>query len=225
MTVSNGRAAGTAQGSRRSSVVAVHGLWMIGGVMAILRWRIEPHGFDVRPFSYRSIRMGLDANAARLAEFVAGVPGDTVHLLGHSLGCVVIRAMLERHALARPGRIVCLGPPFAGSVTAERVTRLPGGSHVIGRSTRDLLARGGFTTAVAGREIGIIAGRVPIGLGRLFGTFAGPSDGMVAVEETRLEGAADHIVLPVAHTSLLWSAEVARQTAWFFEHGRFRRNA
>jgi pimeloyl-ACP methyl ester carboxylesterase len=207
----------------RAAVVAVHGLWMVGGVMAILQRRIEPRGFDFYPFGYSSIRDGLDANAARLAELVASVPGETVHLLGHSLGCVVIRAMLERRALDRPGRIVCLGPPFGGSLTAERVARLPGGTHVIGRSLRDLLARGGFNSAVAGREIGIIAGSAPFGLGRLFGSFPGPNDGMVLVEETRLEGAADHIVLPVAHTALLWSTEVARQTAWFLAHGRFRR--
>lgn len=207
----------------RPTVVAVHGLWMVGGVMAILARRIVSHGFDVRPFGYASIREGLDANAARLADFLETVQGDTLHLLGHSLGCVVIRAMLDRRAPERPGRVVCLGPPFAGSLTAERVGRLPGGAHVIGRSLRDLLARGGFRTAVAGREIGIIAGSTPVGMGRLLGAFPGPNDGMVAVEETRLEGAADHIVLPVAHTALLWSSEVARQTVWFLEHGRFRR--
>jgi hypothetical protein len=95
---------------------------------------------------------------------------------------------------------------------------------VIGRSLRDLLALGGFKSTVAGREIGIIAGNVPVGMGRLFGSFPGPNDGMVAVEETRLDGAADHIVLPVAHTALLWSSEVARQTVWFLEHGRFHRD-
>jgi pimeloyl-ACP methyl ester carboxylesterase len=207
-----------------TAVVAVHGLWMVGGVMAILRRRIEPHGFEFYPFGYSSIRDGLDANAARLAEFVARVPGDTVHLLGHSLGCVVIRAMLERHAFDRPGRVVCLGPPFAGSLTAARVARLPGGSRVIGRSLRDLLARGGFKSAAAGREIGIIAGSASFGLGRLFGSFPGPNDGMVAVEETRLDGAADHIVLPVAHTALLWSREVARQAERFLHTGRFERS-
>jgi pimeloyl-ACP methyl ester carboxylesterase len=180
-------------------------------------------GFDVHSFGYASIREGLDANAAELADFIANVPGDTVHLLGHSLGCVVIRALLERHAPERPGRIVCLGPPFTGSLTAERVARLPGGAHVIGRSLRDLLARGGFTTAPAGREIGIIAGRTSLGLGRLFGSFPGPNDGMVAVEETRLEGAAYHIVLPVAHTALLWSREVARQAEHFLRTGKFER--
>ena len=191
--------------------------------MGILRRRLEPHGFDVSTFGYASIREGLESNAARLAEFVARVPGDKVHLLGHSLGCVVIRALLERRALDRPGRIVCLGPPFADSVTAKRVSRLPGGSHLIGLSMRDLIARGGFATAPPGREIGIIAGCVGIGLGRLFGRFDGPNDGMVTVAETRLAGAADHIVLPVAHTSLLWSREVARQAEHFLRVGRFER--
>jgi len=196
---------------------------MIGSVMGVLRRLLEPRGFRVATFGYASIRQGLDANAAMLAEFVARVPGDTVHLLGHSLGCVVIRALLERCALDRPGRIVCLGPPFRGSVTAERVARLPGGSHVLGRSMRDLIARGGFTTAPPGREIGIIAGRMSLGMGRLLGSFAGPNDGMVTVAETRLDGAADHIVLPVAHTSLLWSREVARQSEHFLRTGQFDR--
>jgi pimeloyl-ACP methyl ester carboxylesterase len=196
---------------------------MIGSVMSVMRRLIEPRGFKVATFGYASIREGLDANAALLAQFVAKVPGDTVHFLGHSLGCVVIRALLERHVLDRPGRVVCLGPPFRGSVTAERVARLPGGSHVLGRSMRDLIARGGFATAPSGREIGIIAGRVPIGMGRVFGAFAGPNDGMVTVEETRLDGATDHIVLPVAHTSLLWSREVARQTEHFLRTGQFDR--
>ena len=210
-------------GSVRDAVVVVHGLWMIGSVMGMIRRRLQPHGFDVATFGYASIRQGLEANAARLAGFIANVPGDTVHLLGHSLGCVVIRALLEWHPLDRPGRVVCLGPPFAGSVTAERVARLPGGSHLLGRSMRGLIARGGFRSAPAGREIGIIAGCIGMGLGRLFGRFDGPNDGMVTVEETRLEGAADHIVLPVAHTALLWSREVERQAEHFMHFGRFDR--
>ena len=224
VTTSNKRAAEEAWSRGRATVVTVHGLWMRGVVMkAILGRLIEPHGFEVHAFQYPSVRGDLDANAARLARFVARVPGDTVHLLGHSLGCVVILAMLERHALERPGRIVCLGPPFAGSVTAERVARLPGGSRVIGRSLRDLLARGGIRPAAVGRDVGIIAGRMPIGLGRLFGSFAGPNDGMVAVAETELEGAVDHIVLPVAHAALLWSTAVAREVVHFLRAGRFGR--
>jgi pimeloyl-ACP methyl ester carboxylesterase len=220
---SGGLGAARAPDRAREAVVVVHGLWMIGSVMGLLRRRLEPRGFDVATFGYASIREGLESNAAKLAEFLARVPGGTLHLIGHSLGCVVIRALLESHAPDRPGRIVCLGPPFAGSVTAERVLRLPGGKHLLGRSMRDLIARGGFGAAAGGREIGIIAGRIGIGLGRLFGGFDGPNDGMVTVAETRLDGAADHIVLPVAHTSLLWSREVARQSEHFLRVGKFDR--
>ena len=223
-TLSRAATSGGSRGARaREAVVVVHGLWMIGSVMGIVRRRLESRGFDVATFGYASIREGLESNAAKLSAFLARVSADTVHLLGHSLGCVVIRALLESHSPDRPGRVVCLGPPFAGSVTAERLARLPGGSHLLGLSMRDLLARGGFTTAPAGREIGIIAGRVGIGVGRLFGRFDGPNDGMVTVAETRLAGAADHIVLPVAHTSLLWSREVARQTEHFLRVGKFDR--
>jgi hypothetical protein len=46
---------------------------------------------------------------------------------------------------------------------------------------------------------------------------------MVTVGETRLAGATDHIVLPVAHTSLLWSRAVVRQAEHFVRVGRFER--
>jgi hypothetical protein len=48
-----------------------------------------------------------------------------------------------------------------------------------------------------------------------------PHDGTVAVAETRIEGAADHLVLPVTHLSMLWSAAVADQAVHFLREGRF----
>ena len=207
----------------RVPVVVVHGLWMRGGAMKVLRRRLASRGFDVHVFSYRSIAADLATNAAQLARFVERVPGEQVHVVAHSLGGILVRAMLDHGAPARLGRVVCLGTPFAGSRTAARVARLPGGVRVIGRSIGDLLARGGFDVWNAPHEIGIIAGRVPFGVGRLLGGFGEPSDGTVAVAETRLKGARDHLVLRVAHMSLLWSAEVARQVEHFLRTGRFDR--
>jgi hypothetical protein len=50
-----------------------------------------------------------------------------------------------------------------------------------------------------------------------------PSDGTVLVEETDLPGATAQLRLPVSHTGLLFSAEVARQVAAFLRNGRFER--
>jgi pimeloyl-ACP methyl ester carboxylesterase len=207
----------------REAVVTVHGVWMRGSAMRFLRRRLEAEGYDVHVFSYPSVSANLATNGASLARFIDAVPAETVHVVGHSLGGVVVRAMLEKHAPAKLGRVVCLGSPFLGSRTAAKVARLPGGARLIGRSLSDLLARGGFGEWRAPHEIGIIAGGIPYGFGRLFGSFGEPSDGTVAIAETRIANAHDHIVLSVAHMSLLWSAEVARQVLHFLRSGRFER--
>ena len=75
------------------------------------------------------------------------------------------------------------------------------------------------------RDLGIIAGSLNFGLGAVLGAVAGPSDGTVSVEETRLPGAADHLVLPVCHVSMLFSPRVADQAANFLRHGSFEREA
>jgi pimeloyl-ACP methyl ester carboxylesterase len=191
--------------------------------MKVLRRRLASRGFDVHVFSYPSVAGNLASNAARLARFIDRVPGDRVNVVAHSLGGILVRAMLEHGAPRKLGRVVCLGAPFGGSRTAARVARLPGGARLLGRSVADLLARGGFDKWESPHEVGIIAGGVPFGVGILLGGFAEPSDGTVAIAETRLAGARDHIVLEVAHMSLLWSGAVARQVEHFLVTGQFDR--
>src|SRR5262245_55661907 len=161
--------------------------------MTLLRRRLAAQGFAVHVFRYASVTSDLATNAARLADFAAAVPGDTVHYLGHSLGGVLIGAMLERaHAQQRAGRVVTLGSPFAGSQIGARVARWgTAGARFIGKSIGELNARGGFGAWRARHELGLIAGDRPYGVGRLLGGFDGPSDGTVAISETRVQGAAD----------------------------------
>lgn len=205
-----------------NAVVTVHGLWMRAGAMLALQRRLEAAGFSVHRFGYPSVQKTLAANADLLAEFIDRVPGDTVHLVAHSLGGVLIRAMLERRIPARLGRVVLLGSPLRGSLVGARVTRLPGGRRIIGQSIVELNTRGGFDHWVPGVEAGGIAGRVPFGTSWLVGGIYEPNDGTVAVAETRVAGLADHIVLPVTHFALPWSKRVSEQTQYFLEHGRFR---
>jgi pimeloyl-ACP methyl ester carboxylesterase len=207
------------------TVVTVHGLWMHMGSMIVLQRRLEAHGFTVRAFGYPSVTHSLEANAHALGEFIERVPADTVHLVAHSLGGVLIRTLLERRAPARLGRVVMLGSPLRGSSVGARTARLPGGRRIVGKSIADLNARGGFTQWPPAVAAGCIAGRMPIGAGWLVGGFLQANDGTVAVAETRLPGLADHVVLNVSHFALLWSRQVSAQAQHFLEHGRFRREA
>jgi pimeloyl-ACP methyl ester carboxylesterase len=207
------------------SVVTVHGLWMRGTAMASLQRSLAARGFEPHSFSYRSITQSLADCTAALGKFIAEVPGDRVHLVGHSLGGVLICAMLETQLPARIGRVVCLGSPLRGSRTAARLLRWPGGRRLIGRCLTDVNACGGVDACRADVEVGSIAGRLPFGVGRLLGPFSEPNDGTVAVAETVVAGLTDHVVLPVSHVALLWSARVATQVEHFLDHGRFRHAA
>jgi hypothetical protein len=74
----------------------------------------------------------------------------------------------------------------------------------------------------SGVAIGVLAGDAPLGLGRLIAPdLKRPHDGTVSVEETRLAGAAEHLVLPVNHSAMLVSPAVARCLVHFVARGRF----
>jgi hypothetical protein len=80
--------------------------------------------------------------------------------------------------------------------------------------------------AFPGREIGVIAGSVGVGLGRVVARkLPTPNDGVVTVEETECEAACDRIVLPINHMGMLVSRRVARQTGVFLRSGRFDHGA
>ena len=63
-----------------------------------------------------------------------------------------------------------------------------------------------------------------LSIGKPLAQFAAdePNDGLVSVAETRLPGATAHLTLPVSHTGMLFSADVARQGCEFLATGRFQ---
>ena len=207
-------------------IVYVHGLWQSGGEALWLRRRLAMDlSAEARAFSYPSVSANVTANAQALAEFLGATRADTLHLVGHSLGGLVILKLFEHGAGAvlPPGRIVLLGSPLRGSRTAQNLARWPFGKEIMGRSIHEevLVARERHWDR--SRDLGVIAGDLGFGLGRLVGTLGGPSDGTVLTEETQLDGATDRVVLRVSHTGMLFSAAVAKQAGAFFRTGRFER--
>jgi hypothetical protein len=136
--------------------------------------------------------------------------------------------MLANDANALPGRIVCLGSPLAGSRAAQYLSAQVWAEEIIGRSLSagviDAAASEWARHVCEQREIGIIAGNVPLGFGRLVADFKEENDGSVTVSETRLEGAADHLVMPVSHKGMLVSSDVADQAGSFLKRGEFLRD-
>lgn len=205
-----------------AAVVYVHGLWMTGAESLWLRRRLaRERGFAFHVFRYGSVRAPLARILESLRDTIAAVDAPCVHLLGHSLGGLLIQRCLERYPMQQPGRVVFLGTPAAGSRTARRLARLNLGLRLLGAaSASQLLAQHPGRWDIA-RELGIIAGTRPFGFGRLLLKFDEANDGTVAVSETQLEGAAAFLGAPTTHSGLVWSARVARETGSFLEYGIF----
>jgi pimeloyl-ACP methyl ester carboxylesterase len=209
-------------------IVYVHGLWQRGAEALMLRQRLaRAAGAEVRAFSYPSVAADASANARSLFSFLSRIHADNLHLVGHSLGGLMILKLFEDTAEAQarlpPGRIVLLGSPVRGSRTARNLARLKLGRQIMGRSVAQELLQARERAWGGTRDLGVIAGNSGFGLGRLVGTLGAPSDGTVTIEETQIDGAADRIVIRTSHTGMLFSAAVAAQAGIFLNTGRFCR--
>ncbi len=202
------------------TVVLVHGIWVHSLQLVLLARRLRRCGYRTRLFNYRSVRRSVRHNAARLARRVRRIDADKIHLVGHSLGGLVILQALQDNPGLINGRIVLLGSPVRGSAVARRIHQRRLLRWLIGRSGEQGLLGGGPQWR-GWQSLGVIAGRYSLGIGRLMGGLSGANDGVVNLAETLIEGAQDCIVVDATHIGLLVSKRVAGQVCAFLKRGRF----
>ena len=203
------------------TVVLVHGLWMVGLELLPLAWRLRRQGFRCRLHPYASTRRSSRANAERLADRMVALGPGPVHVIAHSYGGLVALRCLALPRALPPGRVVLLGVPVNGSAPARRLAAHRWLRRWFGHSLEGGLL-GGAPRQVGGREVAVVAGDLPLGLGGWVARFQEPHDGTVAVSETQLDGATDRLVARVSHFGLLFSPRVTEAVARFLRTGRLR---
>jgi len=199
-------------------VVLVHGLWVPALVMTPLASRLAVAGFRCHLYAYSGRERPLEMQAERLARYARGI--GPAHFVGHSLGGLVVLEALQRHGAIEAGNVVLLGTPARGSYAGRRLAQHRWGRWFLGETER-LWREDGAARWTRPEPLGVIAGTLPLGLGRLFGRLPGQSDGVARVEETQVEGMRERIVLPVGHSAMLVSARVAAQVRSFLGDARF----
>lgn len=203
----------------REHVILLHGIWMRGITLLPLARRLRQAGYSVETIDYASVFRGIQPAVTRLRERMLAQDATAVHLVGHSLGSLVALEATRGVRGLPKGGIVCIGPPLRGSAVARALTGFPGGRLLLGHSAEPLLE--GVEAWKGTRRVGVIAGKLPFGLGITLGPLVAPHDGTVSVEETQLAGIADHCTVAASHTGLLFSAEVADLTVTFLRAGQF----
>jgi pimeloyl-ACP methyl ester carboxylesterase len=204
----------------KEAVILVHGIWMNGAEMWRLRQRLQQAGYECHQFKYPCLKKTPEENADALHRFVSDIDAKVLHFVCFSLGGVVLLHLFDQYLIKRPGRIVFLGAPVNGSEVAQRLYRSRLTRWSLGKSVhRGLL--GDRPVWMKWRDIGIIAGTIPLGVGLIVGGLRMPHDGTVSVDETCLGGATDSITYPASHLGLLYSQQVAMQVMTFLRAGKF----
>jgi pimeloyl-ACP methyl ester carboxylesterase len=196
----------------------------------------RPLGRMLRRAGYRPIEVGYDSWGTsleqicdrllpRLAQFDK-TSSSPLHIVAHSMGGLVTRALIHRQRPANLGNVVMLGTPNGGSEIADFLDQYSLLRPILGRAGPALVTR--RTTAIhallgkVDYPVGIIAGNRPIMPGAVARLIPLPNDGKVSVASTRLPEAADHIVLPLSHSLLPYHPSAQRQIRHFLAHGRFQ---
>src|SRR5262245_11806614 len=205
------------------TVVLVHGLGRTRRSMRPIARALTRAGYRVINVGHPSWRHRLPALATGVAEKIeaalaavatdgasAGSPspsgGGRVHLVGHSLGCIIIRWIVAHRRPPRLGRIVLRRPPNQGARAADVV--LPFLGWLV-RSLPDLTVSGGVARAIptpAGVEVGVIAGT---------------HDHTVKRHETHLPGETARAEVPYNHMFIMAHRDVQERVVRFLGTGRF----
>jgi hypothetical protein len=207
-------------------VIFVHGLGRTSQSLEYMKREFNKEGYQVVNKDYPSTSYKVEKLSSTYIPKWLGIckGSDKIHFVTHSLGGIMVRYYLKTFGLPENlGNVLMMGPPNHGSELVDNIGSISGpflgpANAQLGTG-KDSLPN---TLGPANFSVGIIAGNKTANpLTHIF--FDKENDGKVTVESSKLEGMADHIVLPVTHTFMMESPEVLKQAQSFIYKKSFIR--
>jgi pimeloyl-ACP methyl ester carboxylesterase len=210
----------------KDNVVLLHGAGRSRYSMMRMAKALDREGYRVHNLGYPSRHAPIEI----LGEFVERQINDlefnpkvNLHFVTHSLGGIVLRYLLKHERPPNLGRVVMLAPPNRGAYLADIFEHLSFYNWILGPVGRQIGTKPDSipnTLGPADFEVGIIAGNRSIT--PVFSVMIpGADDGRIAVDNTRLAGMADFLVLPCIHPLIMNDKHVIQQSIHFLAHGCF----
>jgi len=148
---------------------------------------------------------------------------EKIHFVTHSLGGILVRQYLSTNEIAELGRVVMMGPPNQGSAAVDELIGVPGFDWLNGPAGRQL-GKGEDSVPLrlgpADFELGVIAGNRTIDP-VTSAVLENPDDGRVSVDDTRLDGMTDFVVVEHSHAFMMRMRRPIELTIEFLRSGQF----
>lgn len=214
--------------SAAECVVLLHGLARSSTSLNKMEQALQDEGYLTANINYpsRDFEIAELAGIAveeGLAACRAEEDIEKIHFVTHSLGGILVRQYLSTGSIEELGRVVMLGPPNQGSIAADDLDGIPGFDWLNGPAGRQL-GKGEDSVPLAlgpaDFELGIIAGNRTIDP-ITSAVLDNPDDGRVSVEDTRLEGMADFVVVEHSHAFMMRMQTPIELTKTFLKTGSF----
>ena len=206
-------------------VVLLHGALKSAYSMRNLQAAFQDKGFRTFNWDYNSRDYTVTQNAVKLDSILQaeGYLRYKLHFVTHSMGGIVVRYYLDKFPPPHTGRFVMIAPPNQGSQIATELREFPPFRWLYKKNVEFLTMGSDAFAPNAGIpdcEFGIIAG----GTGGKYGYtwyLPGDDDSILSVEQTKLEGAEDFILLHHIHATIMMEDDTIDQTLYFIRHGKF----
>jgi hypothetical protein len=208
-----------AEGER---VVLLHGLWRGFRAMDPLARRLHQEGFCTLNLPDPSSRLPLHTILDRIRpQIIRFAENHRVHFVTHSLGGILLRAMLADSPPWITGRSILLAPPNQGSEIVDWSAKHPIIHALLGPAGRDLGTHGAPTRLPglpANLESAVIMGNkgtIPF-FKRILGS---DNDGIVSCERGRVDGMRDFRIIDADHTFIQQHPKAIEMTLRFLRKG------
>jgi len=207
-------------GEQEETVVLLHGIGRGRASLWVLDTRLQQAGYKTLNFPYVAQGYSLEEVAQQFCLFLEeNVTTERYHLIAHSLGNLIIRMGFRYGYPEGLGRIVMLAPPNRPTELARALRDNPIYKWFTGKDGWQFASDEFYAQLpVPDAPFGIVAGARGQAV-----MLHEPNDGVITVESTKLEGMADWIVVPHAHTFIMNSRSVAELCASFIKEGKFDR--
>lgn len=206
-------------------VVVLHGLLRAKESMNRMEKTLAAEGYEVVNVNYPSYFGKVERHADQLDRIIQDLDYATrINFVTHSMGGIVVRAWLLNHEDQRIGRVVMIAPPSKGSGMADLLDKVKILRPVFGPASKQLrTAKNGGMTESYGppkMDVGMIAG----GLGNTRGynpLLNGDNDFVVEVDNAKLDGSKDFLLVEHSHTFIMAKKKVIEETVNFLKKGCF----